>query len=354
MCVYTSYLRHSGCSGRVENVKRIVGLDWNTIKKLCTRHEIIVVKVTTSNQRRVTKLQRHLSTVKETKAQHWYKRSIFYIYNLLLPYVFSLKTKKKENCEENAWNIVDTRTQHGRINNKWIKYWNYTVLWCGTRKMRATGNDFWKNYEGQTVYGWHQALDGGRLAQLKKMAEDKYSWRHRIRDLSSVVVNPQKGRSTKNEIMIRILKLCYSYTPNLIMFPVVDDARSRFTWRKFNGLVQQSFVIDDPLDLNAAVGADNHLWLRHKKIHHQSLSPRIVDYILYNAAHLTQKRIHVIQSHRDAQSNCVHVCLMCLFLGSRYLLYRKGRVVSIRCIKSNWYLLSTVRGGCFWSASHVT
>ena len=52
--------------------------------------------------------------------------------------------------------------------------------------------------------------------------------------------------------------------PNLFMFPVVDDARLRFTRRKFNCLVQQNFVINDSFVLNAAVGADNHLWLRHK------------------------------------------------------------------------------------------
>ena len=52
--------------------------------------------------------------------------------------------------------------------------------------------------------------------------------------------------------------------PYLFVFPVVYDARLRFGRRKFDRLVQQNFVINDPFVLNAAVGADDHLRLAQK------------------------------------------------------------------------------------------
>lgn len=68
--------------------------------------------------------------------------------------------------------------------------------------------------------------------------------------------------------------------PNLFMFPVVDDARLRFTGRKFNCLVEQSFVVDDPFVLNAAVGADDHLRLPYK---HSPVTP-----VTRHTSHLTR------------------------------------------------------------------
>jgi len=58
------------------------------------------------------------------------------------------------------------------------------------------------------------------------------------------------------------------------MFAVVDDARARFDGRQFNCLVEQNFVINDSFVLNAAVGADDHLWLAQKFTSH---SVTIVD-----------------------------------------------------------------------------